>query len=455
MKPALKLPLPLKVNLSALQVLLPVTGLLIGTTFLAVSDFSLGQRPYRYPFNFPRQTDAIKVLEQELAFYQNRVQQSPNDGLDQAALASTYLRFAKATGEANWYLLAEQAAERSLANLPFNNAGAVLALARVAEATHDFDRSIKLSQQVLETNPSHEEAQALLVTAYLGKGQVAEAFEGADRLVQQIPTLGTYTLRALTNVAKGDNAAAERDFAKALAVEEPNQVGSSAWLRTLMGRFYASRGQLALAEDYYHEALRLIPNYPLAMIQLAQLETRQGHYRAAENRYSKILINQGAANILDHSALQGLAQIKLLKGDRTAAETLWQQAETVFRQHQSLGSFGHRRELVRLLLNRGLSSDLPEALELMAAEIKMRQDAETLDTYAWALSRLNRWEEAQTALQTAIAKGTRSAVIFYRLGLVEQHLGKAAQADGCFRQAMTIDPSFNQRDRQIWGLEEF
>ncbi|NJM84853.1 MAG: hypothetical protein HC839_00725 [Leptolyngbyaceae cyanobacterium RM2_2_21] len=85
----------------------------------------------------------------------------------------------------------------------------------------------------------------------------------------------------------------------------------------------------------------------------------------------------------------------------------------------------------------------------------MRQDAETLDTYAWALSRLNRWEEAQTALQTAIAKGTRSAVIFYRLGLVEQHLGKAAQADGCFRQAMTIDPSFNQRDRQIWGLEEF
>ncbi|NEQ31722.1 MAG: tetratricopeptide repeat protein [Leptolyngbya sp. SIO4C5] len=454
MKQALPFPNLSQPNFKSLRLFLPVTGLLIGTAFITFSGFSGREQPYRYPFNQVSQKDAVESLEQELAFYQQRIQQSPTDGLNQAAIAGTYLKLARATGESNWYLLAEQAAKRSLANLPFNNAGALLALAKVAEAQHDFDGSIKLTQQVLETNPTDEEAQALLVTAYLGKGQVTEAFTVADRLVGQLPTLGTYALRALANVAQGEDAAALKDFKRSLALEEPNQVGSSAWVRTLMGRFYASRGEPEQAEALYREALRLVPDYALATIQLAQLETRQGHYRAAANRYNKILINQNAANTLDHAALQGLAQVKQLQGDEAAAAELWQQAEMAFRLHQDLTTFGHRRELAQLLLARGDQEDLAEALDLMEAELEIRQDAETLNTYAWALMRSDRWSEAQTALQEAIALGTRDAVIAYRAGLVEQQLGNQAEADRYFQQATEIDPAFSQRDRQIWGLIE-
>ncbi|MEM9484409.1 MAG: hypothetical protein AAGA83_12025, partial [Cyanobacteria bacterium P01_F01_bin.116] len=68
---------------------------------------------------------------------------------------------------------------------------------------------------------------------------------------------------------------------------------------------------------------------------------------------------------------------------------------------------------------RGNRGDLSEALALMVADLDVRQDAETLDTYAWALMRLGRWQDAQQVLQKAMDQGTRSAVIFYRAALIE------------------------------------
>lgn len=185
---------------------------------------------------------------------------------------------------------------------------------------------------------------------------------------------------------------------------------------------------------------------------MAALETRQGHYRSAQKLYSQVFTSPDYPNVWDHVALQGMAQVANLQGNRADAQQLWQQAEDQFRQHQDLETFGHRRALAQLLLARGNKADLPEARELMEADLQTRQDAETLDTYAWVLMRLGRWKEAQQALQTVIAQGTRNAVIFYRAGLIEQQLGNESVASQYFQSAQATDPTFSQRDRQLWGL---
>ncbi|MEO1351456.1 MAG: tetratricopeptide repeat protein [Cyanobacteria bacterium J06635_15] len=428
-----------------------LAGLAIATSLSPILNRSISE--YRYPFTQPSPNQVVSQLEQELAFYQGRIRQSPQDGLNQAALAGAYLRFARATGDANWYLKAEQAANTSLNNLPFNNAGALLALANIAEAKHDFDQAIALANQVLDTQPQHEEALAVLVTAQLGKGQIAEAERAARQLVERVPTLGTHTLMALVHVAQGQDQAAIQQFQNALAVEEPDEAGSSVWARTLLARFYASRGEVDQAQELYQEALRILPRSPLVLTQLAQLETRLGQYRAAEKHYSQVFISSDYPNVWDHVALQGMAQVKALRGDRAGAEALWQQAEALFRQHQDLSTFGHRRELARLLLARGDDRDLSEALALMAADLQIRRDVETLDTYAWVLTRLNRWQEAQQVLQEAIATGHRSAVIFNRAALVEQQLNHPDQAKIYQKLAQTTDPTFSSRDYQSWGLD--
>lgn len=425
---------------------------------LVNQQFSKLEAPYRYPFSrsLPGTTNPTGSLQKEIAFYQERVSQAPQSGLNQASLARAYLKMARATEEGSWYLLAEQAAQRSLANLPFNNHGAVLVLARVAQARHDFSEAIDLAKQVLKSQPGDEDALALMVTANLATGKLQEAQQAADTLVERIPTLGTLTLQALVKVNQGRDQEAIQAFQSALAAEEVGETGSSAWTRTLLGQFYFKRGQLALAGELYRETLRILPGYPLALVHLAELETRRKEYKAAASHYNQVIAySKEASTVYDHVVLRGMARLQELQGNSSEAQALRFEAEALLRQtatgHGS-GSFGHRRELAQLLLETGRSEDVTEALSLMQAELGIRRDAQTLDTLAWALSSSGRFSEAQRVMHEALSSGIRDAGMFYRAGRIEQALGKSSQARAYFQLAQETDPTFDKQAQQALGL---
>jgi tetratricopeptide (TPR) repeat protein len=150
-----------------------------------------------------------------------------------------------------------------------------------------------------------------------------------------------------------------------------------------------------------------------------------------------------------------MARLKQLQGDQSGAIALLDKAEALLRQpatgHGS-GSFGHRRELAQLLLERGRSQDVTEALSLMQAELGIRRDAQTLDTLAWALSRAGRWRDAQRVMQEALSSGIREPGLFWRSGEIEQALGNQSQAIAYFQLAQQTDPTFNEQARQALGL---
>lgn len=426
-------------------------------TGIGKQESTLLEAPYRYPFpqSLPGTTNPTSALQREIAFYQERIRQDPEGGLNLALLAAAYLKMARATEEGSWYLLAEQSARRSLANLPFDNNSAVLVLARVAQARHDFSEAIRLAEEVLRSDSGNEDALALMVTAKLATGKIAEARLASEALVKRIPTLGTVTLRALVKVNQGQDRAAIQDFKWALAAEEAGETGSSAWTRTLLGQFYYKRGQLALAGELYREALRILPGYRLALVHLAELETRLGHYKAAESYYDQVIAySRESSTVFDHVVLRGKARLKELQGDQSEAIALLEKAEALLRQtatgHGS-GSFGHKRELALLLL-RGSPKDVTEALSLMQAEVGIRRDAQTLDTLAWALSRSGQGVKAQQVIQEALRLGIRDAGIFYRAGTIEQALGNRSQANAYFKLAQETDPTFDRQARQALGL---
>ncbi|ASC71914.1 hypothetical protein XM38_028680 [Halomicronema hongdechloris C2206] len=394
------------------------------------------ESPHPYPFSLTEGTRGEATIERKIAFYEGRIQRNPGDGLDRAALASAYLEMAHATGDDRWYLLAEQSAQQSLANLPFSNDGAVLVLAEIAEAKHDFAEAIRLAEQA-----SGEDALALIVTAKLAMGEVAAANATAETLVNLTPSLGSLTLRALTRVAQGDREGALRDFQQAIAAEEPADPSGSAWARTLLGRFYAQQGDHDLAEPLYREALVIDPNNTLARLQLAVLKTRLGHYRAAERHY---------AQVNDPVALHGLARVRSLRG--VATTDAWDTAESALREHIDENALGHRRDLAHLLLERGHGEDVPEAIALLQTEVQNRRDAATLDLLAWALTRGDRWQEAQQVIQEALDHGIRDAGIFYRAGVIEAALKHPQQAERYFQQAQEADPTFDDQVRHRLGL---
>ncbi len=410
--------------------------------------------PYRYPYSdsLSQSNTPTARTEQEIAHYQQAVRQNGGSGLDEGALAIAYLQMARTTGQGHWYLLADQVAQQSLTKLPVNNSAALTVLARVAEAQHDFTNTLKLAGQI----PDPKEAIALRVTTHLALGKLSDANQAAQELVDLTLSPNSFMLQALVQVAEGNDEAALKNFQYALTTEEPGELSMSARTRTLLGRFYYERGQLGLADDLYREALRILPGYPAAQMNLAQLEIRQERYGAAERHYAQVTAaSGGASTVYDSLVLRGRAKIKALQGDRPAAEALWAEAEALLRQSftgTNGFTFGHRRDLARLLLERGNPNDTAEAVTLMQTEVARRRDAETLETYAWALSTQKQWQQAQAVAQEAIALGLRDATLFYRAATIETALGNSTQAETYRQTAQTIDPSFDENARQAAGL---
>jgi tetratricopeptide (TPR) repeat protein len=429
-----------------------LSGLLVISTIALFAHPWRSFSEYQYPYQSQVQRNPTQLLQQEVAFYQKRIQQAPEDGLGRAALAGIYLKLARATGNTSWYLLAQQTAQSSLARLPFNNSGAKLVLARTAEAKHDFNESIRLAQQVLKTDSNNEEALTILITSHLAQGELQEADRIVTQLVQQTPTLGTFMLQALVDTAQGRDTLAALHFQQALDTEEPGESSSSARLRTLFGQFWMERGKSDRARALFQEALQILPQYPPALINLAKLETRAGNYHKAEQFYRQVYSGKQLANVYDHVALAGIAEAEALQGNSIAATQSWNRAETFLRDHDELNSFGHRREMAYILLARGHQKDTSEALQLMETDAKNRRDYRTLETLAWALSRNNRWIEAEQVIQEALATGVQDAGLYHRAGAIATALQKTEKATTYRQQARKIDPTFNPQMQKLLNL---
>jgi tetratricopeptide (TPR) repeat protein len=384
---------------------------------------------WEYPFQRQKIGNITQKIQEEIVFYQQRIQQQPTAGLDRSALAQAYLKMARATGESSWYLLAQQTAEQSLIQLPVHNYGATIVLAKVATAKHEFTQALSLLKQL----PPEAESLALLTTTHLALGDVKTARQTANTLVERIPTLSNLALKALVELAQGKDLEAIRDFKAAIAAEEP--------------------------EELYQSALRILPKYPPALLNLAELSVRQWQADPTQTRYQNraielydrfFLTTQKSPTIYDHVALRGLARVQKLTGDTTQSTQTWERA--VARLRNDFGGFGHRRELAQLLLERGQGNDKTEALTLMQAEIKIRQDPETWDTLAAAYLQLGQLERAQQAIDTALKSGIKDPAITDRAALIAQSRGQSAQAQKYREQVKSIDPLFDAGARQALGL---
>ena len=349
-------------------VFIGVLAILGGTATILLK--TLTPSAYAYPYDLSPAGQVRESITAEISSAQARSLQNPTDGLPLADLANAYLKMARITGAEEWYSKAEATALQSLENLPFNNDGAILTLAKLAEAEHDFAEAARLAEQA-----SGGKALATLLTAKLAVGDVAEANNIAEALVDFSPSMGSLTLRSLAKQAQSDRTGSMQDLRQAIAVEQPGEVRGSALARTLLGQRHAEQGEIATARKLYQEALAIVPGYPQALLDLADLEHQQGNYRKAERLY---------AQVDDPLALLGLARVKAVQGKTAEAQAQWAEAEVILRAKVSENPLDHRRELATLLLERGNEDDIAEALALMEAEVQNRRDAETVAVLDWA-----------------------------------------------------------------------
>ena len=98
--------------------------------------------------HFPKYHFVVKNIQsdfrRDIEDLETKMSQNKQGAIELSSLATLQISQARATGDLSFYQKAELNAERSLRILPHFNDSSLLVLARVAEAKHQFDKSILL-----------------------------------------------------------------------------------------------------------------------------------------------------------------------------------------------------------------------------------------------------------------------------------------------------------------------
>jgi tetratricopeptide (TPR) repeat protein len=383
---------------------------------------------YRYPTTKP--VDATADEAATIVALEQRLKTTPTP-FDYAELADLYLRKAQIDGDPADYKTAEAMARQSLAILPSPN-GAVLTLAKLAAVRHDFRESIELARQHKKRTAA---TPIIIATAELALGELREAGEDARAAIDIKPDMGGYFMLALVMQAQGRDAEAAFDFAAAARHEEANDLQGSARLRALWGRFLLRRGELTGAAQAFEEALRIVPGFPLALAYRGELALRTGHATEAAKWFEQAFAGSRQVRYLIDQA-----RALELSGDRTSADALRTQVESIVRGELGEGGLGHRLDLAEVLIDRGRVTDLAEAVALARSEVSRRGSFEARFQLARGLALTGARDEAIREVQTALASGAHEAQLYELAADLEAQRGDAAGAALYTRLADRLDP---------------
>ncbi len=376
----------------------------------------------------------VASVDADIAHYKARADANPTGFMDRAALAQAYLAKARETRDAAFYVLAEQSARESLKSMGVFNAPAELVMANLDVARHDFTGGLARLDKVLAQDPRNEQARALRVTALLALGRVIEAGRLADGLALEAPGITTAVFRAQTLMAAGRDPEAIAVLWKGIDREQPGEVGPSVQARVLLARAYARHGKLALAEAVLTSAAAIRPD-PTALSDLGRLDLALKRYRQAHEHFSDAYTLSR-----DPAALLGVARaLEGLKLEREASETLRGVEDAYRRELQGPDNIGHRRALASVLLDR---QEVPEAVQLMQAELSQRRDFDTLMTAARALRMAGQPRRAWPLCQEAFARGYRDAPAWHERGLIAHDLGHQDEEAHCEGEAVRLNPAY-------------
>lgn len=377
------------------------------------------------------------TVDQELAFFRDRVEKNPKSAINQAALGGAYLAKAQFSGDASFFELAEKCAQESLKILPIHNAGAKIILASVNEARHEFGKAYEQAREIYATEPTNVDAESIMSSSALELGRLDESLKMSQAVAKEFPTSGALMQVARVKMNMGKDEESHALLLKALSIEQAGDRKVSARIRSLLGEIELRQGHPKEADKYFHAALEAQKTHFPALLGLARLEERAGHPAEAIAWYTQAFqFTQNPAFLTEVGHLKGKG------GDTAGAEELRKKAESLLRPEIEKGRFGHARDLARILLDRGGEANFKEAIAILEKESLQRSDVKLWELLGEAYQDGGQLDKANAALKKALSTGLREPALWARLAKVDELQGHAEEARKDMDQARAIDPNF-------------
>lgn len=362
---------------------------------------------------------------------QERVRAVPDDWRASAALGLAYVQQGRITADPSYYPKAEGVLEGSLDTEP-GNAEALLGLAALAGARHDFGEALAFGERARRKNPFDANVHGVVGDALIELGRYDEAFEAFQTMVDTRPDTASLTRASYALELQGNRRAAIG--AMRTAHGYAGTPADAAWTSYQLGELYVSEGRVADAAGAFRNGTRLDPASIQSFAGLGIIDLARGDLDGAIARMKDVVARFPAPEYVI-----ALGDLHTLTGDAASAERQYELARIeadLFRES------GVNVDL-ELALFHADHGDPAEALAAAEAEWAKRRSIHVADALAWALHANGRDDEAATYARRALSLGTQEGLFLFHAGMIELGRGNRDAARTFLQRALEVDPWFS------------
>jgi tetratricopeptide (TPR) repeat protein len=353
-------------------------------------------------------------------------------------LALAFLRRTRETADSSYLKDAEAALVQGL-NLDSTDFQLQKTQAALLLSRHEFAKAKELALVLNRRVPDDVMTYGYLAEADIALGNYPEAESNAQWMMNLRPNnTPVLLIGAKLRTLYGDPHGAIEFLNQAYSQTSPIEVEEQAWIANQIASIEIESGQIDAAAQSLEQAEQIFPRYPYTIENLARVRTGQ-------NRVSDALQLWTQASLIDHDphVLYELARAQETSRNSKEARATYTEFE---RLAGDPGSATDESRLDLILMYAGSPATAPDALKLAQREIAARQDVWTLDAYAWALYANAKLQDADAAVQKALAVGIQSAQIWDHAGHIALKLKHGADAARYFKLSVQSNPASEYAD---------
>ncbi len=366
---------------------------------------------------------------------EEQVRARPGDASALTELGLAYQLRWRETADASYLPRSEEALRRARRASP-QNANVLLGLGSLALIRHEFRSALAYGRRAQRLLPGSYRPYGVVGDALVELGRYGEAFDAFDRMASLRPGLASYARVAYARELTGDRRGALS--AMRLALESAaGQPEPTAWALVELSKLELALGDPRGARRDAAAALRAVPGYPSARVQLALVHAASGDLRAAVRSASLASTATPTAQ-----AVTLLADLLERSG---RAEGARRQRATVAVIERLLAASGVRVDLESAVYRADHLVDPEKTVELARRARAERPSIYGDDALGWALARAGRCEQALPWLERSLRLGTQDGLLFFHRGYAAGCAGRPAEMRRWYARALAANPAFSVR----------
>ncbi len=370
-----------------------------------------------------------------VAALESQVQAQPRDATLLTQLGFAYQLRWRETADPSYLPRSEEALRRAI-RYGSEDANAVLGLGSLALIRHEFRDALRYGRRAERLLPGSSRPYGVVGDALVELGRYGEAFAAFERMISLRPSLASYARVAYARELVGDRvgAAAAMRFALDAAAGQPEP---TAWANVELAKLQLGLGHTRAARLRARAALRVLPGYPSARVELARIDAAAGRLGPAIQHASR------AADAIPTSQSVTLLGDLLDRAGRPAEAR--RQRATVAVIERLLEANGVQVDLESAVSRADNLIRPLETVELARRARAARPSIYGDDALAWTLARAGRCDEAIPFARRALRLGTQDGLLFFHVGYAEGCAGNRSAMLDAYRHALEVNPAFSVR----------